>query len=75
MEVPPISKPIIEGTLFVLPTIALPITPPAGPDKTESLPVNESESVRPPELCINSIGISPNSSFNDNIYFLRTGYR
>ena len=61
------SKPITDRELFASPTIALPITPPAGPDKTESLPVNDSESISPPELCINSIGRLPKSSFNDKI--------
>jgi len=41
----------------------------------ESLPVNDRLSINPPELCINSIGMDPSSLCNDEIYWLRMGYR
>ena len=73
VDVPPMSKPIIESSPFISPTVALPIAPPAGPDNIASLPVNDLPVVSPPELCINSRGISPNSPFKDRIYLLRIG--
>ena len=63
VDVPPISNPIMELKLFISLIAVQPMTPPAGPDNIASLPVNESASVSPPELCINSITVSPNSSF------------
>ena len=61
------SNPIIDSKLLISLIAAQPMTPPAGSDNIASLPVSEVASVSPPELCINSTTVLPNSSFKDEM--------
>ena len=61
VEVPPMSKPITLAKPAVCAVRTMPTTPPAGPDRIESLPWNSRASVRPPFDCMNISRTSPRS--------------
>jgi hypothetical protein len=66
VEVPPMSKPITLPNPAICAVRTMPTTPPAGPERIESLPWNMRASVRPPFDCMNISRVGPSSLATDS---------